>query len=126
MGDAKVGGDKEYHMVGGEILGTEFAGSFFVFFFFFFGITFCGSVLGDTFLSFSIEILLMTHRNNFLSNPREGDAVSLLGYSAVGYLFVPDCREVISCCEWFIPCVSCCFLTRPHWSWKCLEVQSES
>lgn len=111
-------------MVGGKILGTEFAGSFLGFFFF--GITFCGSVLGDTFLSFSIKVLLMTHRNNFLSNPREGDAVSLLGYSAVGYLFVPDCREVISCCEWFIPCVSCCFLTRPRWSWKCLEVLSQS
>lgn len=74
-------------MVGGEILGTEFAGFFF---FFLFGITFCGSVLGDTFLSFSIKVLLTTHRNNFLSNVREGDAVSLLGYSAVGYLFVPD------------------------------------
>lgn len=66
-------------------------------------------MLGDTFLSFSIEVLLMTHRN-FFSNPRVGDAVSFLGYSAVGYLFVPDCREVISCCEWFIPCVNC-----SHW-----------
>lgn len=97
-------GIKEYHMVGGKILGTEFAGSFF--YFFFFGVIFCGSVLGDTFLSFSIKVLLMTHRNNFLSNLREGDAVSLLGYSAVGYLFVPDCREVISCRQWFIPCVN--------------------
>lgn len=83
-------GIKEYKMVGGKILGTKFP----VFFFFR-----CGSLIGDTFLSFSIKLpLTTTHRNNFLSNTSERDAVSLLGYSAVGYLFVPDCREVILCC----------------------------
>lgn len=67
-------------MVGGKILGTEFAGSFCFLLFFLFGMTFCGSVLSDTFLSFSIKVLLMTHRNNFLSKAREGDSVSLLSY----------------------------------------------
>lgn len=108
-------GIKEYKMVGGEILGTKFP----VLFFFC-----CGSVIGDTFLSFSIKVpLTMTRRNNFLSNTSERDAVSLLGYSAVGYLFVPtvgrsfyvvDCHSV---CQLGSP--NFLFLARPHWSWKC-------
>lgn len=40
----------------------------------------------------------MTHRNHFLSDASERDAVSLLGCSAVGYLSVPVCTEVILCC----------------------------
>lgn len=60
LGMQKWEGIKEYYMVGGEILGS------FGFVLVFFVTTFCGSVLGDTFLSFSIRVLLMTHRNNFL------------------------------------------------------------
>lgn len=79
-------------------------------FFFFFWYYFLWVSAGWYIFKLFYQSTLMTHRNNFLCNLREGDAVSLLGYSAVGYLFVPDCREVISCCGWFIPCVN-----SSHW-----------